>query len=35
MAESLQDKTVKGVAWSGIDNNVQFGVNFMMSIMLY
>lgn len=25
MSESLKDKTVKGVAWSGIDNVVQMG----------
>lgn len=34
MAESLKDKTVKGVAWSGIDNVVQFGVTFAVSIVL-
>jgi O-antigen/teichoic acid export membrane protein len=35
MAEqSLKDKTVKGVAWSGIDNVVQFGVTFIVSIVL-
>jgi O-antigen/teichoic acid export membrane protein len=35
MAEqSLKDKTVKGVAWSGIDNFVQFGVSFLVSIVL-
>lgn len=35
MAEqSLKDKTVKGVAWSGIDNVVQFGVTFLISIVL-
>ena len=35
MAEqSLKDKTVKGVAWSGIDNVVQFGVTFLVSIVL-
>ncbi len=34
MAESLKDKTVKGVAWSGIDNVVQFGVTFVVSIVL-
>lgn len=35
MAEqSLKDKTVKGVAWSGIDNIVQFGVTFVVSIVL-
>lgn len=34
MSESLKDKTVKGVAWSGIDNVVQFGVTFVVSIVL-
>lgn len=35
MAEqSLKDKTLKGVAWSGIDNFAQFGVSFVVSIVL-
>ena len=34
MSESLKDKTVKGVAWSGIDNVVQMGVSFVVSIIL-
>lgn len=35
MAEqSLKDKTVKGTIWSGIDNVVQFGVTFVVSIVL-
>lgn len=35
MAEqSLKDKTVKGVAWSGVDNVAQFGVSFIVSIVL-
>ena len=35
MAEqNLKDKTVKGVAWSGIDNVVQMGVTFLVSIVL-
>jgi len=34
MAESLKNKTVKGVAWSGIDNVAQFGVSFVVSIVL-
>lgn len=34
MPESLKNKTVKGVAWSGIDNIVQFGVTFVVSIVL-
>ncbi len=32
--QSLKDKTVKGVLWSGIDNIVQFGVSFVVSIIL-
>lgn len=32
--QSLKDKTVKGVAWSGIDNVAQFGVSFVVSIVL-
>ena len=35
MAEqSLKNKTVKGVAWSGIDNVVKAGVTFIVSIVL-
>lgn len=35
MAEqSLKDKTVKGVAWSGVDSIAQFGVSFIVSIVL-
>lgn len=35
MAEqSLKDKTVKGVAWSGIDNVAQYAVSFVVSIVL-
>lgn len=35
MAEqSLRDKTVKGVAWSGIDNVTQYGMSFVVSIVL-
>ena len=35
MAEqSLKDKTVKGVAWSGIDNVARFGVTFIVGIVL-
>lgn len=35
MAEqSLKDKTVKGTIWSGIDNIAQFGVTFLVSIVL-
>ena len=34
MSESLKDKTVKGVAWSGIDNVVQMVVTFVVSIVL-
>ena len=32
--QSLKDKTVKGVAWSGIDNVVRMGVSFVVSIVL-
>ena len=32
--ESLKSKTVKGVAWSGVDNVTQFGVGFVVSIVL-
>lgn len=35
MAEqSLKDKTVKGVAWSGIDQVVQYAVSFVVGIVL-
>ncbi len=32
--ESLKKKTVKGVGWSAIDNFTQFGVTFLVSIVL-
>lgn len=32
--QSLKDKTVKGTIWSGIDNVAQFGVTFLVSIVL-
>lgn len=32
--QSLKDKTVKGTIWSGIDNVAQFGVTFVVSIVL-
>lgn len=32
--QSLKNKTVKGVAWSGIDNIVKTGVTFVVSIVL-
>lgn len=32
--QSLKDKTVTGVAWSGIDNVTQYGVTFVVSIVL-
>lgn len=32
--ESLKNQTIKGVAWSGIDNVAQFGVSFIVSIVL-
>lgn len=35
MAEQgLKDKTVKGAAWSGIDNVMQFGVSFIVGVVL-
>lgn len=30
----MKDKTLKGVAWSGIDNVAQYGVSFIVSIIL-
>lgn len=32
--QNLKDKTVKGVAWSGIDNVAQFAVSFVVSVVL-
>ena len=32
--QSLKDKTVKGVGWSAIDNVIQTGVTFLVSIVL-
>ena len=32
--QSLKDKTVKGVGWSAIDNVIQIGVTFLVSIVL-
>ena len=32
--QNLKDKTVKGVVWSGVDNVAQFGVSFIVSIIL-
>lgn len=34
MAESLRNKTIKGTFWSGIDNIVNVGVTFVVSIVL-
>ena len=31
---SLRNKTIKGVAWSGVDNVVQYAVTFIVSIIL-
>ena len=31
---SLKDKTVRGVGWSAIDNAAQYGVSFLVSIVL-
>lgn len=32
--QSLKDKTIKGTAWSAIDNVTQMGVSFLVSIVL-
>ena len=32
--QSLKDKTIKGTAWSAIDNVTQMGVSFVVSIVL-
>lgn len=32
--QSLKQKTIKGVAWSGIDNVTQFAMSFVVSIVL-
>ena len=32
--QSLKDKTIKGTMWSAIDNVAQFGVAFVVSIVL-
>ena len=34
MAESLKNKTVKGVAWSAVDNVAQHAITFIVSIVL-
>lgn len=34
MAESLKKKTIMGVGWSAIDNVAQYGVSFVVSIIL-
>lgn len=34
MAESLKDKTVKGIGWSAIDNVAQYIVSFVVGIIL-
>lgn len=34
MSDSLKNKTVKGVGWSAIDNVAQYGVTFIVSIVL-
>lgn len=34
MSESLKNKTVKGIGWSAIDNVVQTGITFIVSIVL-
>ena len=32
--QSLKDKTIKGTMWSGIDNIAQFGIRFLIGIIL-
>ena len=34
MADSLKNKTIKGIVWSTLDNVTQFGVTFVVSIVL-
>lgn len=34
MAESLKDKTVKGVGWSALDNAARYGMQFVIGIVL-
>ena len=34
VGEKLKDKTIKGVGWSAIDNVAQYGVTFVVSIVL-
>lgn len=31
--QSLKDKTLKGVAWSGIDNVISFGMSLVFSAL--
>ncbi|MBQ8486249.1 MAG: oligosaccharide flippase family protein [Prevotella sp.] len=34
MAESLKQKTVKGLGWSALDNAARYGMQFMVGIVL-
>ena len=34
MAESLKDKTVKGLGWSAVDNAAHYGMQFVIGIVL-
>lgn len=34
MAQSLKEKTVKGVSWSAVDNVAQYAVSFIVSVVL-
>lgn len=34
MAESLKEKTVKGMGWSALDNAAQYGIQFVVGIVL-
>ena len=34
MAESLKDKTIKGIGWSALDNAARYGMQFVIGIVL-
>lgn len=34
MAESLKNKTVKGLVWSAVDNAARYGIQFCIGIVL-
>ena len=35
MAESLKQKTVKGLGWSALDNAARYGMQFVIGIMVF